>query len=154
MVPIGSQIVIGDILKRLLRSQDCNVLSQIVIGDILKWLLRSQDCNVLSVNENNTTLCRITSENTKVLNFDLSVMIHKSRQALRHLDHVIARQNRLLTSSSWKVLQTCHVPHGYDWVSTDMIGQRLSPLSVFSQWTHASGSPRYEVARQFATHST
>ena len=36
-------------------------------------------------------------------------MIHKSRQALRHLNHVIDRQNRLLSVGSCKVLQTYQV---------------------------------------------
>ena len=73
------------------------------------------------------------------------VMIQKSRWALRHLDHVIDRQNsgwpRLLTASSRKMLQTNHVPHWHDWVSTDMIGQRASTLPVYGQWQHAGHVP-------------
>ena len=39
------------------------------------------------------------------------------------------------------MLQTNHVPHWYDWVSTDMIGQRASTLPVFGQWQHAGHVP-------------
>ena len=78
-------------------------------------------------------------------NFIRIVMIHKSRQALRHLDHVIDRQNsswpRSLTASSRKVLQKNHVSHGYDWVSTNMIGQGPLTVPVFSQWQHAGHVP-------------
>ena len=73
------------------------------------------------------------------------VMIYKSLQALRHLDHVIDRPNRswpwLFTASSCKVLQTNHVSHGYDWVSTNMIGQCPLTIPVFSQWQHAGNLP-------------
>ena len=50
-------------------------------------------------------------------------------------------KQRLLIACSRKVLQKKHVSHGYDWMSTHMIGQRPSTLPVFSQWQHASHVP-------------
>ena len=47
----------------------------------------------------------------------------------------------LLQARSASMLQTNHVPHWYDWVSTDMIGQRASTLPVFGQWQHAGHVP-------------
>ena len=46
------------------------------------------------------------------------------------------------------MLQTYHVSHGYAWVSTEYDWTATVTLSEFSQWTHATGSPKYEVAQQ------
>ena len=40
-------------------------------------------------------------------------------------------------ASSHKVLLTNHVSYGYNWVSTNMIGQRPLTMPVFGQWQHA-----------------
>ena len=68
-------------------------------------------------------------------------MIHKSWQALRHLDYVINRQDcslRALPRCCRHI--TCHMDIT-EW-APNMIGQHLSSLSVFSQWTRADHMPR------------
>ena len=65
------------------------------------WAMLAIGCRALFV-------CFHVCRNNNMSADRLIVMIHKYRQALQHQDHVIDRQNRLLSTGSCKMLQTCH----------------------------------------------